>query len=550
VVRATGVLFLMSLLLLPAQVYSPGPQVVTYYSAVDDTDQPYGLYVPKEFDPAKKYPLVISLHGAGSNHRLNLRRVFGRGNMPGETDGAASRHFPRLGDVDFIVACPLARGTMGYEGIAEQDVYDVLADVKRRFPIDDDRVYLTGLSMGGGGALRLGLTRPDIWAAIAPVCAGVPEGTDELAPNSLNLTVHLFQGALDPLVPAASSRHWYQLLLDAGASVEYIEYPGVRHNSWDFAYRNRAIFDWFRKCRRNRFPPRVRFVTRSYKYDSAYWVHLDGLAPGVLASIDTRFVENNQIVITTEHVDGFTLNLAGHPMFSWDKALSLRVNGVALETKGKNVVSLSRQGDSYRLSRWVPPQFAKRPGAEGPIAEAIASRHLYVYGTADSPTPEEVERRREQAATAADWTSRRGPLSVSFRTMADKTVRNANLKGTNLILFGSKETNSLIAQYADRLPLALNAGAADYGLVFIAPVGDHYVLVNSGLPWWTGADEAQRPGLRSASPPYHILGTFKDFILFRGSLENVVAEGSFDRNWKTPADLAAKMIATGAVRVR
>src|SRR5688572_22738766 len=143
---------------------APGPQVVTFFSAIDDTDQPYGLYIPKSYDDSKKYPLVISLHGAGSNHRLNLRRVFGQGNRMGETDAEASRNFPQFKDVDFIVATPLARGTMGYQGIAELDVYDVLADVRGRFNIDEDRIYLTGLSMGGGGTLWLGLTRPDIWA--------------------------------------------------------------------------------------------------------------------------------------------------------------------------------------------------------------------------------------------------------------------------------------------------------------------------------------------------------------------------------------------------
>ena len=114
--------------------------------------------------------------GAYSNHRLNLRRVFGKGNLPGESDLEATRVFPPLGDVDFIVASPLAHGTMGYQGVPEQDVLDVLADVKRRFRIDEDRVYLTGLSMGGGGTLWLGLTRPGLWAAIAPVCASVPPG--------------------------------------------------------------------------------------------------------------------------------------------------------------------------------------------------------------------------------------------------------------------------------------------------------------------------------------------------------------------------------------
>src|SRR4051794_35035697 len=83
-----------------AQVYAPGPQVVTFLSDVDDTDQPYALYVPKHYSPEKKYPLVISLHGPQSNHRLNMRRVFGMGNRLGETDAEATRYWPKLKDVD------------------------------------------------------------------------------------------------------------------------------------------------------------------------------------------------------------------------------------------------------------------------------------------------------------------------------------------------------------------------------------------------------------------------------------------------------------------
>src|SRR5690606_29179033 len=134
-----------------AQSLPTGPQVLTFYSDVDDTEQPYGLYLPANFDASRKYPLVVSLHGAGSNHRLNLKRVFGRTNDGDETDVEASRYFPAWEDRDFIVVSPFVRGTMGYQGIAEKDVMDVLADVKERFPIDEDRTYLTGLSMGGGG---------------------------------------------------------------------------------------------------------------------------------------------------------------------------------------------------------------------------------------------------------------------------------------------------------------------------------------------------------------------------------------------------------------
>jgi dipeptidyl aminopeptidase/acylaminoacyl peptidase len=127
------VLFLTSRSVIFGQTLKPGPQVLTFFSDVDDTDQPYAVYLPKNFKATKKYPLVISLHGAGSNHRLSLRHVFGKSDSPAESDVEATRYYPDWVDVDFIVASPLARGTMGFQGIAEKDVYDVLADVERRF---------------------------------------------------------------------------------------------------------------------------------------------------------------------------------------------------------------------------------------------------------------------------------------------------------------------------------------------------------------------------------------------------------------------------------
>ena len=115
-------LFVLASAISMAQTPQPGPQVLTFVSTIDDSRQPYALYIPRQLDPARKYPLLISLHGSGSNHRLDLRRVFGKGNLPGETDLEASRVFPPLRDVPYFVASPFMRGSMGYQSIAEADV--------------------------------------------------------------------------------------------------------------------------------------------------------------------------------------------------------------------------------------------------------------------------------------------------------------------------------------------------------------------------------------------------------------------------------------------
>ena len=528
-----------------AQTFTTGPRVATFHSAIDNSDQPYALYVPRQFDPAKEYPLIVGLHAEETNHSVNLVQLFGSPGTPGDIGLAVGFGFPRFPDVSFIVACPFARGTMGYQGIAEQDVYDMLDEVERRYPIDRDRVYLTGVSMGGSGALRLALTRPDVWAAVAPVCAFPIPGAEELAPNALNLPIRLFHGSLDPAVPAASSRDWQRRLLDAGDPAEYIEYPGVLHNAWNSAYRNLGIFAWFAQYRRDPLPARVRLVTRSYRYGSAYWLRIDGMASGALASIDASLTGKATARVETHDVDGFSIK--GKVM---DEPGVVTIDGAAIRVRAGSPLSFFKVDG--RWQQGPAPVSGKRAGAEGPIPAAVSGAHIYVYGTADHPPPEVAAARRRIAESAANWSHPPyARIALTLEVKADSDVTDADRERASLVLFGSRETNSLIARFAADLPLALNSGAADYGLLFIAPVGKRYALVSSGLPWWTGAEEVNRGGDPFAPPAFRLLTTFKDFVLFRGSLANVVSEGYFDRNWKVPNDAsAAKMLATGTVNIR
>jgi beta-glucosidase len=563
----------IAILLLAAGVRNPasaqklpsGPQVLTFYSDVDDSEQPYGLYLPKNFDEHRKYPLVVMLHGALSNHRLELKRVFGKSNLPGENDLEASRYFPKWDDVDYIVISPFARGTMGYQGIAEKDVWDAIADVKRRFSIDEDRTYLTGLSMGGGGTLWIGLNRPDFWAAIAPVCPAPPFGTVERAPNALHLPVHFFQGGADPVVLPEGTRRWRQRLEDLGTKVEYIEYPGVQHNSWENAYADEAIFKWFAQFKRNRFPDRVRYVTDLYAYSSAYWVTFDRLTPGKFAKIDAEFKAPNRLEITTADLDGFTLNLAGHPKYTRGRPVQITIDGKVLTASGDSI-SLHKQDAAWSPGKFERAPDAKHPGLEGPMSEAVAKRHVYVYGTADKPSREEIQARRavaERAAAFGGNTQTGGRLLLNMRAIADTQVRPSDYESSDLVLFGTKETNAAIAKLADKLPLHLSAGAKDYGLLYVFPVNGHYILVNSGTPWFPltdplpqqgggrGGAGGPRPdislGIDILPTAQRALTKFGDFVLFHGTPANVIVQGRFDDRWQIrPGDLD-KMKATGVV---
>lgn len=543
------------------QIFSPGPQVATFYSEIDDSEQPYGLYIPQKYNPEQKYPLVIMLHGATSNHRLALRRVFGKPNLPGQPDEEASRFFPEWKDIDYIVATPYARGTMGYVGVPEEDVMRVIEACKNNFNIDENRIYLTGLSMGGGGTLFIGLSRPDVFAAIAPVCPAPPEEAWDLMGNALNLPVNIYQGGADPVVRPEGVHEIVGELLKGGASVEYHEFPGVQHDVWVQAYQDENIFKWFDGQVRNQFPQRVNYSTRWYKYNSAYWVLIDKLIPGTLANMDARFTATNMVEVKTSQLEAFTLTLKGHPSFKSSDPLNVKINGIALQ-------SAPKLNHSFRLKegKWVAEKAeaavtSKKHGLEGPMAAAFTRRIAIVYGTANASGDQEIAERRALALKAGDFSVTFGsgysqPSQINPRVLSDKQVTAEDFMFSNFLLFGSKETNEVIARLADNLPLHLDTNAKDYGLVYGYPVNGNLVLIASGVPFWEY--QGFSPDQTSGAPRNLIrfatgdgakaLSGLKDYLFFDGKNKQIIANGFFDQEWRLREDDLHKFSETGVIK--
>ena len=364
--------------------------------------------------------------------------------------------------------------------------------------------------MGGGGALWLGLTRPGVWAAVAPLCADVFPGTEDLAPNALNLPMRFFHGDLDPAVGVESSRQWQRRLLSLESPVEYIEFPGVRHNAWDFAYKDGAIFDWFGKYRRNANPDRVRLVARDLRYAAAYWVRIDALAPGVLASVNAVRSAGG-VRVETRDVDAFTLATS---------AKAVTIDGAAVRLRPAAALSFSKTAQRWRQSP------AGAAALQGPIVEAVNARHIYVYGAGDAQT-------RGYAESAAAWSSNRSRLNLKLPVKSDREVSDDDLAGANLVLFGTPRTNRLIARFAPQFPLALNPGA-DQGLCDL----QHVPLVAARVPAGVehhrlGDGEVFKPRLQrqdlpesllqSLAGPGHAVVLTVDLLDLRHELEWVLA---------------------------
>jgi len=415
--------------------------------------------------------------------------------------------------------------------------------------------------MGGGGTLYLGLIHPDVFAAIAPVCPAPPEEVYELTGNALNLPVTIYQGGADPVVSPEGVREIADELLKSGVSVEYHEFPGVRHDVWVPAYKDENIFSWFDGQVRNPFPERVTYSTRWYKYNAAYWMLIDKMTPGTLATVDARFTNTNSLEIKTINTDAFTLKLKGHPSFRSSDPLTVKINGAPVQSAPKLNHSFVLKEGKWVAEKYEAPVTSKKPGLEGPMYEALTSRNLFVYGTQESAGTEEIIQRRAMARKAADFSVSFGsydqPSLINPRVIADHEVTPDDYLSSNLILFGTKETNGVIAKLADKFPISLNKESAGSGLVFCYPVNGKMVVVVSGIPFWTSkpaqgaipAGKKPRTNIRFATGEgMKALAGMKDFFLFREG--QVLAEGYFDNDWKLPDEVIQQLKASGAVTVK
>lgn len=211
-----------------------------YRSKVDNTVQPYQVFVPAAYDKSKPFPLVIALHGMGGDENSYFQ-AYGQGAFKLEAEKRG-----------YIVACPKGRKPASmYIGDAEKDVMDVIAEVRRDYNIDRDRVYLTGHSMGGFGTWSVAMSHPDVFAALAPVSGGSnnPAGMSKIA-HIPEIVVH---GDNDATVPVERSRVMVAMGKKLGMEIKYVEVPGGDHGNV-VAPNFPAVFDWFDTHKRKSAP--------------------------------------------------------------------------------------------------------------------------------------------------------------------------------------------------------------------------------------------------------------------------------------------------------
>lgn len=200
----------------------------------------YLLYLPKEYgkEADKKWPLMVFLHGSGESG-TDVQKVAKHG--PPKLI-AAGKEFP------FIVVSPQSPGG----GWNVETMNGLLDEIIAKYKVDQDRVYLTGLSMGGYGTWAWALDSPKRFAAIAPMCGG---GMPRRARVLHDTPIWVFHGTKDPTVPIKESQDMVDALKNVGATeVKFTIYPEAGHDCWTVSYDNPELYTWFLEHKRGQVP--------------------------------------------------------------------------------------------------------------------------------------------------------------------------------------------------------------------------------------------------------------------------------------------------------
>jgi len=546
----------------------------TFLSRIDGSVQYFAVVAPRNYDPNKTYALILSLHGAGV-----------------EASGQADAYRPK--DWAFVV-CPTNRKPFGFDwqDWGRLDCLEVLSEARSQFPIDNNRIYLTGHSMGGHGTWHIGLHHPDLFAAMAPSAGwtsfqlyvpyflrksdifGHPSllairdmGLREERPlnfveNALNLPIYILQGGADDNVPPVHARFFSSALKKLGYQALYREVEGMGH-WWDNketegidCVDSDELLDFLKNNVRNPNPKHIIFKTTDIGLNNKNgWVEIDEPERLYNDSLIDAEIKDRTVIVKTENIEQFTMHMSSELIYPGE--ISLKINGQELRCRlsEKDSLSLRKEGREFHLEKPRKQKPLKRQsGVEninkssaffGPIKKAYFSPFILVYGTRGDSSSTEINLHHARVEAQNWWWRGNGYVEI----IPDIEVNTETIRRHNLILFGGPETNAITAKVIKNLPLSIKNDRlvindqeiekddVAFQMIYPNPLNpEKYVVVKGG----TSPKSDELAGLFNVI--YSGSG-LPDFIVYDETVKEkgwgaAIAEGFFDLNWKFDKSLA------------
>jgi predicted esterase len=535
-----------------------------YDSPISKIRQGYAIYVPKNYDPARAYPLMLVMHGGSANGNLFLGVVLGNNMNWKEYDQHLWDDFSPRYSPDWIVVAPDGFGQIMWRFMGEQDVLDVLADVQKHYHVDADQVVLAGLSNGGVGAYSLGMRQASRFSTVLAI-AGAPSWVKyagdkmdplqaqalyplsamSLAENAIDTDFRYFHGHSDPgpMRPAFVEAFSKQI---ATLGVPYTEkWFDAGHDLLYLVMRRGAIFDELKKVRRNPHPKEVRLVSGDYRASRQHWLYLTRFARMPELARLRAVVDADAIQIETKNTRGFGLDLADVPLSAGDH-LQVQIDGSTVYDGPRAplgaALQFHRAGETWQRGAAAEAGLEKRAGSSGPITDAYYDSVVHVYGSAGD------EALTAQLRKSAERGARGWPLwlwRVEQTVLSDREVTDEVLRDHDVVLYGTPGSNALLTRMAASLPIqiepdAIVAGEQRFtgpalGTKFIYPnplAPGRYVIVQAG-PTIEGVNAGHN--LPDFLPDYVIYDArstrSRPRLLFPDG-SKPLALGYFDEHWR------------------
>lgn len=513
-----------------------------YYSQIDGSPQPYVYYLPKRKPAGRKFGLFVFLHGyAGDLDKVNwiMYMYSDKLNLLAE-------------ELGLIPVLPFGRSNTEFMGVGEVDVLAAIAEMKHFYAVDEQRVFMSGGSMGGSGNYTIACHYPHLVAGIAPIAGRYSyylwkeidrdsytgfkriqtdmDYAEAMPQNLHNVPASIFHGGGDYLVKVGQSRGMSRLLRGLGQKVDYMEFGDGDHWIWGRCFTHPPFVEWLRTTSAPAWPDTIKFKTYTLKYDRAYWLQINRFERwGRPAFIDAKATDNGAIELNTRNVAEFTLT-PQQRVVGQGGHVRLVVNGQPREgavAKGRVHIQLSDPAGSG-------PQ--KSRDICGPVRDAYCSEFLMVFGTQGQGDRD----MRSAIKAGQEWVDfAKGRAAIK----PDTAVSVQDIAKRNLILFGDVESNSVVSKIAAGLPVVIRGDEfALAGRTFPRPESSllmvypnplnpsRYVVLNVGKFWGKYLSIN------------HKLDHVPDFIVFNDSRDTdgnnkFLCAGYFDRNWQFSEDL-------------
>jgi dienelactone hydrolase len=550
----------------PGRVRAGGFVRLAWIDDTDNTPQYCRAYLPWNYSAAKKWPTLLHLHGfnPANPKYIDWWGVDSR-QAPYETEFSGNR--------SLIYIEPHGRGNTQYSGFGNADVRRCLAEAKRILSVDEDRVYLSGESMGGWGTWNVGTRNPELFAAIAPIFGGndyraemQEENLARLSPvehflnerasswaqaDSLNnIPIFVDHGDADGAVKVEWSRWGVRLLQRWGYDVRYHEYPGKVHESLTASSNALIHAETMLNVKRNSHPHHVRIRSAELRNASAYWVRIEQRAsPLEFMVADAELVDRNVIRLDTKNVVDVVITPG--PLVDATKPVRVVWNGAARD------MMASANGD-LRLTdaAYASPKLHKNRALPGSLDDFFNTPFAVVVGTSSKDARINAICRTHAEQFSSQWEQWQ---KYRPRYFLDTEISDADIANYSLLLIGGPDANRVASRLAAQVPLRIRGDVITIG-------GQSYEAKNAGVQvlypnprnpqrylWLTAGTSTS--GLAFAAPnPYNLSAW--DFIIDDGRVpapkeqmmreRTRVVSGLFDQNWR----FAPAFVQLGDVAVR